>query len=178
MANYVSLVQITMKLSIRTIAVLLGAIVGVHCLPTTPPETISETSTNPIHPLAKRQDWCSAPNYNNEYGGGDTSDGSPLVEDCLTMLKNIADGGDWTTEQPGFRTLTRYGTCAFGVQEHTPIILDFSVGNNDIIQVVRESIDKFAKDGRVGASGYWLCSSKMSTHNYREAYWSLFHNDQ
>jgi hypothetical protein len=106
---------------------------------------------------------------------GNTSGASPKVADCKTIVKNISGGGRWTTTQGESRKLVSFGTCAFSVHNlHTDPSLVAYVGNRDIIDLINDSIAKFASDGKVGAHGKMKCNG---TPGYKDGmYWQIYHN--
>jgi hypothetical protein len=79
----------------------------------------------------------------------ETSDASPLVLDCLQIATNIAGGGTWEVEDDigQQHQLVQYGTCAFGVQGSRRGGL-FHVGNQDIIDLIIQSVLDFGSDGK------------------------------
>ncbi|KAB5558222.1 putative necrosis-inducing factor-domain-containing protein [Coniochaeta sp. 2T2.1] len=100
-----------------------------------------------------------------------TSAGSPFVSDCLTMVSNLvrkeatdkADTPVWMVESfiKQQHQLVQFGTCAFGVQGGKKGDPSFRVGNQDIIDVVRSAVEKFGRDGRVGARGEMRCNATV-----------------
>jgi hypothetical protein len=66
---------------------------------------------------------CGDSSFTNQ-----SSPGSPLVDDCMTITTNIADGGLWTVIAPGSRQLVQYGTCAFGVSVNSGRTHSISIG--------------------------------------------------
>ncbi|KAB5570500.1 putative necrosis-inducing factor-domain-containing protein [Coniochaeta sp. 2T2.1] len=100
-----------------------------------------------------------------------TSAGSPLISDCLTMASNLvrkeatdkADTPVWMVESfiKQQHQLVQFGTCAFGVQGGEKGDLTFRVGNQDIIDIVRSAVEKFGRDGRVGARGEMRCNAAV-----------------
>jgi hypothetical protein len=87
-----------------------------------------------------------------------SSGGSPTVNDCLQIATNIAGGGTWEVSgfPPDWHQLVQYGTCAFGVQRNSGGLY-FHVGNQDIIDLIHTSVDKFSWFGLVGAKGVMPC---------------------
>ncbi|ROW15174.1 hypothetical protein VPNG_03014 [Cytospora leucostoma] len=86
----------------------------------------------------------------------ETSGASPTVSDCQQIAINIAAGGDWTVDSSGVQhQLVQYGTCAFGIQgQGSPVgNVDFTIGNQDIIDIITSSISMYGGDGQVGAKG-------------------------
>ncbi|KAK0725565.1 putative necrosis-inducing factor-domain-containing protein [Lasiosphaeris hirsuta] len=97
-----------------------------------------------------------------------TSFASPLVDDCKLLAFNIDKGGDWSPPNDGFqRGIARFGTCAFGaagrIFDRTSRGGDFFVGNQDIIDLITESIQRYqytTRDGDVvvGSEGFMRCT--------------------
>ncbi|KAJ5759971.1 hypothetical protein N7520_007127 [Penicillium odoratum] len=118
------------------------------------------------------KDECGDSTFENE-----TSGASPLVDDCLTIIKNIEEDAstDFTTQVVGKnqRELLSFGTCAFGV-EATKVNgnVNFVVGGQDVIDIINESIKQFATDGRVGAKGNMECNSNTSKR--QPVLWGLY----
>jgi Pathogen effector len=107
-----------------------------------------------------------------------SSDGSPLVSDCLVIASNIAGGGTWTTSsnQDTARKLVSYGTCAFDVicQRGFPDEW-YKVGNQDIIDLIHDSINRFQWNGLVGAQGDMNCQVEAIDGGIGVS-WGLYHN--
>lgn len=95
---------------------------------------------------------CGDSSFENQ-----TSGASPTVADCLKIAENIAGGGTWTTWGNPQRQLVQYGSCAFGVQTNEGTW--YKVGNQDIIDLIHSSIEKFQWNGLVGAKGSMNCQS-------------------
>ena len=144
---------------LRMTAALATLLLSAQALPT--------AGTSARSPLLKRDFDCDDYTYEN-----DTSDGSPLVSDCQQLVANIFGPGDWRTDQPGFRTIASCGTCNFGVQQHTPTITIFHVGNQDISTIINKAINMYQWNGRVGASGYMQCAGDIGPPN--DVYWALY----
>ena len=114
---------------------------------------------------------CGDSSFTNNSSGG-----SPRVDDCLQITANIAGGGTWTTQTgPTARQLVSYGTCAFNVRgdQRWPDYI-FKVGNQDIIDLIYSSIDKFQWNGLVGASGTMNCQVEAVSDGV-PVYWGLYH---
>ena len=117
---------------------------------------------------------------------GTTSGTAPLVSDCMTMIDNIAvvnqengsDGGRqiWGVENfvKKQHQLIQFGTCAFGVQGGKVGDAHFWIGNQDIIDIVHSSIDKFGASGRIGAKGQMKCKP-MGAFPVLVT-WGIYHN--
>jgi hypothetical protein len=106
-----------------------------------------------------------------------TSSASPLVTDCQQIVTNIAGTqGLWEVESAiknDQHQLVQFGTCAFGV---TGTIgtgdVDFNVGAQDIVDIINTSIQMFASNGLVGASGNMTCQGDAGGDFVG---WGLYH---
>jgi hypothetical protein len=99
-----------------------------------------------------------------------TSDASPSVDDCLTIIKNIEGDAstDYTTEVVGKnqRKIAWYGSCAFGVEaSKVNGNVNFVVGGQDVIDIINDAIKQFAKDGKIGAKGNMDCNGNVKTQS-------------
>ncbi|KAL3465425.1 hypothetical protein BJX64DRAFT_275079 [Aspergillus heterothallicus] len=112
--------------------------------------------------IPENQNHCGLSTFEDQ-----TSEASPWVEDCLTIIRNIQWDGNtqWTTQVVGkpHREVAQHGSCHFGV-EATSVSgnVDFLVGGEDVISIIRDSIAKFAKDNKqIGARGYMNCNGNI-----------------
>lgn len=140
-------------------------------------EGIDDVSANPaseiIYTLNARASInnCGDSSFENQSTGG-----SPFISDCQQITRNIAGGGSWTFPLIGHRKLVSYGTCAFGVEGSTEIgHTNGKIGNQDIIDLINDSIRKFSWNGRVGAKGYMTCRYDP-TQYFKPTWWFLYHN--
>jgi hypothetical protein len=123
---------------------------------------------------------CAVPPSPNDCGTSTftdaTSDASPLVTDCQQIVTNIAGTqGSWEVEAAvgDQHQLVQYGTCAFGVTGTTGTgDVDFHVGAQDIVDIINSSIQMFASNGLVGASGNMACQGDAGNDNVN---WGLYH---
>ncbi|KID87249.1 hypothetical protein MGU_05659 [Metarhizium guizhouense ARSEF 977] len=114
-------------------------------------------------------DDCGASTFENH-----SSNGSPLVADCRQIAANIANGGTWTVANIGQRQLVQYGTCAFGVEVLKPFdAFTTRIGNQDIIDLINESINRFQWQDKVGAAGNMMCQTESFSEN--RVAWGLYH---
>ncbi|THC87565.1 hypothetical protein EYZ11_012987 [Aspergillus tanneri] len=126
---------------------------------------------------------CDIPPGKDECGDlsfeDQTSDASPTVEDCLTIIKNIQGDSstDWTIQVIGKhqRELARHGSCAFGV-ETTKVNgnVNFVVGGQDVIDIINESVKRFGADGKVAAKGKMNCNGNIKS---QAVLWGIYHNN-
>ncbi|TGJ82873.1 hypothetical protein E0Z10_g5898 [Xylaria hypoxylon] len=126
---------------------------------------------DPTYPCmaVKGEDYCGDSTFE-----GQTSDASPTVSDCLQIATNIAVEGDWTTQTTGGqRELVSYGSCKFGVERSGSLNgnVDFVVGNQDIVDIITESVNMFGGSGRVGAKGTMSCQGNIKGQSVN---WGLY----
>ncbi|KAF9769179.1 hypothetical protein IL306_013420 [Fusarium sp. DS 682] len=106
-----------------------------------------------------------------------SSAGSPLVKDCQQIARNIAGGGTWTVGAGGeHHQLLQYGTCAFGAQGAEGNMNAAYIGNQDIIDLINTSIDKFKWKGKVGAAGVMGCQSLQGLVGGVKMRWGIYHD--
>ncbi|KAJ5288624.1 necrosis-inducing factor-domain-containing protein [Penicillium angulare] len=130
--------------------------------------TLTDRSPNPIVVLSERGassvNDCGDSTFINQSSGG-----SPKISDCQQIATNIANGGTWSVESNGAQNqLVQYGTCALGVTGDFTIGI-FYVGNQDIIDVINESISRFSWNGLVGAEGKMYCEGGS------DVTWAIYH---
>lgn len=115
--------------------------------------------------------------YINDCGDADfvnrSSGGSPKISDCEQIAINIDGGGSWNVGVGFQHQLVQYGTCAFGVKGDAGREATFNIGNKDIIDLIRDSIAKFAWNGLVGAEGTMDCEGQ-SFYDVT-VYWGIYH---
>ena len=120
-------------------------------------------TANPV----KRTNSCGVSTFENRI-----SNGSPSVADCQQLAYNIRGDGSWNhVGNPGqHRTLATFGTCVFGVEAdpHFGRQSAFRVGNEDIIDLIRDSISLYQGDGRVGTRGIMMCGNT-------QVLWGIYH---
>ncbi|KAK5799831.1 hypothetical protein VI817_002043 [Penicillium citrinum] len=106
-----------------------------------------------------------------------TTDGSPLIEDCLQIIKNIQEDAstDYTTQVLGKnqRRIVEHATCAMGVEAtEEKGNADFVVGGQDVIDIINESVKRFGRDGKVGAKGNMDCNGNIKGQG---VLWGIYH---
>ncbi|KAF9054908.1 Ecp2 effector protein, partial [Panaeolus papilionaceus] len=113
---------------------------------------------------------CGDSSFDNKSSGG-----SPRVDDCLQIARNIAGGGTWTVALIGHHQLVEFGTCAFGVQAPFELgVSNIRVGNQDIIDVINDSVRRFQWNGLVGARGEMQCQTDPGTR-WLKTEWGIYH---
>jgi len=84
-----------------------------------------------------------------------TTDASPAADDCLVIVRNIQIVGKWDVNGRR-RRLVQWGRCGFWVEPAAARASPwFNVGNMDIMDLIRDSVGKFAglHGGMVAAGG-------------------------
>ncbi|EPE09530.1 glycoside hydrolase family 18 protein [Ophiostoma piceae UAMH 11346] len=90
-----------------------------------------------------------------------TSDASPSISDCQTLISNIDHtDGEWEIENVAHQQhqIAQAGSCKFGVQGNGGGIGGFNVGAKDIVDIISDSIRDYGGSGKVGAKGVMACN--------------------
>ena len=138
------------------------------------PAQSSPTSLNPAavlkgraSDLAKRINDCDDSTFENQ-----TSGGSPSTLDCQRLANDIAGDNTWVILPGVQKTLHTFGSCAFGVDNLGGGLI--YVGNDDIRDLIHDSISRFEWNGLVGAKGNMYCQSSAGVRpQYME--WGIYH---
>ncbi|KAF7554695.1 hypothetical protein G7Z17_g2698 [Cylindrodendrum hubeiense] len=106
-----------------------------------------------------------------------TSDASPTVDDCKTIITNIEGDAttEWTTLVVGEeqREIASYGSCAFGVEAtETTGNANFQVGGQDVIDIINSAINRFGGSGNIGAQGEMDCNGNIKDQGVK---WGIYH---
>jgi hypothetical protein len=99
------------------------------------------------------------------------------VTDCQTIIRNIEGDGstDFDHEVVGHphRKILSYGTCAFGIEAtKTDGNVQCTVGGQDVIDIINDSIARFARDGKIGAKGNMNCNGNVKSQPMK---WGIYH---
>ncbi|KAL5120988.1 hypothetical protein ACEQ8H_001176 [Pleosporales sp. CAS-2024a] len=119
-------------------------------------------TTSAAPKLVAREGWCEDSTFINASSGG-----SPQIVDCQQLAANIVGSGNWFLTASD-RTIAQYGTCAFNARVESSGIQITHIGNDDVRDIIRDSIAKFAWQGKVGSGGHMNCDGVGVT-------WGLFH---
>jgi hypothetical protein len=133
------------------------------------PTSVETTNQASANKLFKRDDQCTESTFINQSSGG-----SPLVSDCQQIIQRLSGGHTWhlyTEDSP--ETLASYGTCIFGGTRKSEEGLYVSVGEQDIKDLIYDSIAQFSWQGVVGAKGTMHCTGESSEGGYVE--WGIYH---
>lgn len=116
------------------------------------------------------KDYCGDSSFENQ-----TTDASPLVEDCLQIVKNIqGTDGSWNTFIEQQRAIVHAGTCKLGVTgKGRKGNSNFDVGAQDVVDIIKESVDKFQFNGKVGAKGSMSCHGNIKG---QDVDWAIYHS--
>ncbi|USP82119.1 hypothetical protein yc1106_09393 [Curvularia clavata] len=122
--------------------------------------------TSPATPsvLEKRDNLCGDSTFINNSSGG-----SPLIADCQTLFDRIAGNGGWWVSGQQSR-VAAWGTCEFGARTLDGIT-NTRIGNEDVRDLIRDSIARFSWQGKVGASGVVDCGSRGGA----KTWWGVYH---
>ncbi|KAK4184886.1 putative necrosis-inducing factor-domain-containing protein [Podospora australis] len=116
----------------------------------------------------------------------ESTDGSPLSDDCHHMIENIEGAGTWTVSSyPEGQfgkpwQLVQQDSCAYSVKNEDFWTLLY-VGNDDIRLAVGTAIDRnnyhdtVTGQKKVGAHGFFKCTSTPGLP-WRNAKWWLYHD--
>jgi hypothetical protein len=119
--------------------------------------------------LLRRINDCGDSTFVNQVSGA-----SPTVADCNHLASNIAGDGTWTVSDTGQHQLAQYGTCALGVQATSNGWYAY-IGNEDIRDLIYESIRRFQWNGLVGSKGHMECQSGKGTLGDIGIDWGIYH---
>lgn len=155
--------SVSMLFPTAQLALLLASLQYVRGMP-----TITRATENR---LTKRVNDCGASDFTNA-----SSSGSPSIADCQQIAANIAHGGSFfITAVEGPHTIASSGSCAFEVQTSDFGIVN--VGNEDIIDLINQSIAMFAAPNPgqtfIGASGQMGCQTVGHT---APVIWAIIRN--
>jgi hypothetical protein len=157
---------------LATMAFLLASVVSTA--PLAQPDLISPTeASTSVKFLANRSKQNSVNDCNDSTFESNSGLGSPLISDCLQIATNIAGGGTWEVETVTCKhhQLVQYGTCALGVRCCASDAF-VNIGNQDIIDVIQFSVDHFAWNGTIAASGSMECQSGRA---WDWLDWNIYH---
>lgn len=115
------------------------------------------------------KDYCRDSTFEDQ-----TSGASPLVSDCLQIVKNIqGTDGSWNTFIETQREIASFGKCKFGVTgKGRKGNSNFDVGAQDVVDIIHDAVDMFGNaDGRVGAKGVMQCDGNLKDQKVE---WGLY----
>ncbi|KAF5966963.1 chitin-binding type 1 [Fusarium coicis] len=131
---------------------------------------VQAPSTHATSPPCKKE--CGDSTFDNE-----TSDASPLVKGCQTIIKNIeGDAGTWWKHlvvwKPHREILT-LGTCAFGIEATAVNVkADLNFGGQDVIGMINTLVEKYGQGGKIGADGDLSCNGTVKNQPVR---WGIYY---
>ncbi|KAL4938844.1 hypothetical protein BDV06DRAFT_231514 [Aspergillus oleicola] len=118
------------------------------------------------------KDYCGQATFEDQ-----TSDASPDIEDCRTIITNSqADGKtDFTHQVVGkpHREILYFESCHFGI-EATSVNgnVEFYVGGQDVIDIINDAIAKFGNsNGKIGAKGLMNCNGNIKSQGVE---WGIY----
>ena len=126
--------------------------------------------------LTKRQDSCTSATFENKSSGG-----SPTVADCA-WLRDVAYGQDvgWVLapcnlvngKSTCYHALVTANACVFGAAANFADQA-IRIGNFDVGDLTRDSINRFQLNGKVGSSGDVTCA--IWSGGQSTAMWGVYH---
>ncbi|KAI1352858.1 hypothetical protein F5Y01DRAFT_324113 [Xylaria sp. FL0043] len=127
--------------------------------------------TDPLFPCnpPKTEDLCGDSTFVDQ-----TSDASPSVADCLQIATNIAIDGEWMVDSSGNQhQILKFGSCKFGVMANGLPIgnLQVDIGNQDVIDIIHQSVNSFGSSGKVGSKGVMKCNGNVKEQSVT---WGLY----
>jgi len=153
---------------LRTLLAFLGILAMAACTPVSPrPETSELRSIG--RTLKKRNNDCSDATFNNN-----TASYSAPVADCQQMRNNIVGSGTWTLQPGEALVMIKYGNCSLSMGNQAGSDFVY-VGNDDLRDLIADSITKFSFGDQVSTYGDVLCQSSLVLTN-RWVHWQLFFN--
>lgn len=125
---------------------------------------------DPIYPCVENngRDWCRSSTFEK-----DDADKRPAVGDCLQIVKNIDNSkGDHTVGIGSEKNIQDFGECAFYTKGYAEGNVVYRIGNQDIIDIIRDCVKQFEEDGRVACKGHTTCNG-ANTPGYKNVYWRI-----
>ncbi|KAL4877049.1 hypothetical protein BJY04DRAFT_231180 [Aspergillus karnatakaensis] len=121
--------------------------------------------------LLEMHDRCGETTWDNE-----TSDASPDIEDCLTIVERIkGTEGEWDIENVvgTQHQLVEAGGCAFGIDslDASNGNVQYFIGAGDIVDIIEGAIERYGGDGKVGAKGKMYCDGNTKQQHVE---WGLY----
>lgn len=113
-----------------------------------------------------------------------TNAGSALAADCMELAWRIRGPGTWTVEAilvKNSHQLVEWKTCAFDVRA-LEFELAYKIGNQDIIDLIRDSVREYTSNGKVGAWGVMMCDNwawedlRVFWRIRRNSYWDVMND--
>ncbi|KAH6848434.1 hypothetical protein B0I37DRAFT_432719 [Chaetomium sp. MPI-CAGE-AT-0009] len=118
------------------------------------------------------KDRCGESTFENR-----GSDVSPLVSDCLQIIRNIE--GDASTEFTHriteHREILSFGSCRFGIERTggTGGAVEFKVGGQDVIDVINDAVKKYGRNGKISARGVMSCDG-TTAGTHVDVLWGIY----
>lgn len=115
-------------------------------------------------------DTCEISSFENE-----TSDGSPLIKDCLQIVDNIkGTQGSWDvmTTSLAQHKIASAGSCRFGAKARNQRgNVVFTVGAQDVVDIITEAVSMYGSNGKIGAQGNMACDGNV---NSQDMNWGIY----
>lgn len=132
-------------------------------LATTVSAATADTTAIENH-LFKRSDLCGTSSFHDE-----TSSGSASVSDCNKIVRDMENEAGNFLIGPVRDELYSAGNCRFMVYAKRG-----AMGSDDVADLIRDSISKFAKNGKVGARGSVTCKGVAEWSDQSKVDWWIW----
>lgn len=106
----------------------------------------------------------------------ESTGGSPLIEDCLHIVKNIeGTSGHWIKPIERQFGILHYGTCVFGITgKGRKGNADEYVGAQDAVDVIRYAAKHWGDGKRMQGKGTFTCKGNIKKQTVD---WAIYHAD-
>lgn len=172
------------------ILVALTIFAGVSVIKALPVDISPTTIDAIVQVLQQRADYCDGMTWEDQ-----TSLGSPVVSDCLTLAERLGEY-TWTIPTSGQKQISQvctnawiqllfvwyhdrelsdtsqWGTCAFGVRNIDQRIATPTIGNDNVRDLIGGAVQMFEWNSRVGAKGVTSC---RWNGGWTPIEWGLYH---
>jgi hypothetical protein len=150
--------------------------------------TVRFYGNHTLLPGPQRRAWTPTGGPSNQCGiqepgnwQGVTSGNSPNEADCAELAYAISFSPGYWTWGPqdvglNYFTFVARQTCAFGVGLMPATCVNFSFGDTDVTDLIRDSIRMHAREGKLGSQGQWLyCDSYAPNQRKCATKWAIYH---
>ena len=104
----------------------------------------------------------------------ETTSGSPLIDDCLVIVKNIqGTSGSWIKPIERQFGILNFGTCTFGIEgKGRKGNVDEYVGAQDVVDIIRYTSKHWGHGtGKMQGKGVMQCDGNIKK---QEVHWAIY----
>lgn len=123
--------------------------------------------------------------YNNDNGKSycttskttyieETTSGSPVIDDCLVIVKNIeGTSGSWIKPIERQYGILNFGTCTFGIEgKGRKGNVDEYIGAQDVVDIIRYTSKHWGHGtGKMQGKGVMQCDGNIKK---QEVHWAIY----